>query len=903
MSLPHIIQLNDRVFHPDHPEYGFGNVRLIEDNLLDDQRNCQVAFDWIPGLTSATESILQTALKIETGTAIPPNEWGSTEDLQRRLGSAFAMAENSRTGAFIRSFTTPLPHQAFLLDKIVSHNRFGHVIADDVGMGKTIEAGLIIATLRQQNPRSRILVLCPAGVVLQWQDEMEEHFGLAFSIAGRDFKAEHLASWSNNALILASLDTLKQDRHRDVLKQVPPFDLVVSDEAHRLTAKREFLTNELYRTQNYRFIEWLSQEKAVNWVERSDGTPRSPRLLLLTATPHQGDDLRFAYLLQLARPDQIDAESAVEHGGALSDAAVLEECITRTAKKRAVDWSGRSIFKGHESRTLDIDLKEEEQAVLADLTRYVLQEMRFAPQSRGDQLVRALALHTFQKIAASSWAALESAMRNRLNGDLRTSDEFAEEGSMGQEFSFVGDQAEQLAIRFLLARIESLPVNSKWDRFADLVSPGKGFREEGERILIFTQYRRTQEWLAERLTERGERVAIIHGGLNLDERKRQRAFFESDGTILISTEAGSEGANLHRKCHLEINYDLPWNPMRLLQRIGRLDRYGQKHIVRVVNLRAPLSWDSEISVKIATKLDSVQASMGQVADEDYSTMILGQVHEAIDVAEVMRNSNWGKDAQVIDAAVDDAVQRILSRKSALDQLFRDSMGMPEDFDNSAPAMASEDFRQAFAWVAGGHNVMLRQTRTSENRLLRGVYHFTLPEAFRGGLKASREAYLVFDREVFAEVRGEVLGTARGQEIKPSLAGFGDPVTDWFFRTGLRAQENRSVFSLRRNPDATDRGSWWIAYGARWKQSANWSGPDAVFTFSIDAEGSVLGQISTEVAFSMLRSANPGAPVAVSLPRLEGVWGAARSELRATIAQGIDTRHLALFPIGLIQWLD
>ena len=428
MSLPHIIQLNDRVFHPDHPEYGFGNVRLIEDNLLDDQRNCQVAFDWIPGLTSATESILQTALKIETGTAIPPNEWGSTEDLQRRLGSAFAMAENSRTGAFIRSFTTPLPHQAFLLDKIVSHNRFGHVIADDVGMGKTIEAGLIIATLRQQNPRSRILVLCPAGVVLQWQDEMEEHFGLAFSIAGRDFKAEHLASWSNNALILASLDTLKQDRHRDVLKQVPPFDLVVSDEAHRLTAKREFLTNELYRTQNYRFIEWLSQEKAVNWVERSDGTPRSPRLLLLTATPHQGDDLRFAYLLQLARPDQIDAESAVEHGGALSDAAVLEECITRTAKKRAVDWSGRSIFKGHESRTLDIDLKEEEQAVLADLTRYVLQEMRFAPQSRGDQLVRALALHTFQKIAASSWAALESAMRNRLNGDLRTSDDFAEEG-------------------------------------------------------------------------------------------------------------------------------------------------------------------------------------------------------------------------------------------------------------------------------------------------------------------------------------------------------------------------------------------------------------------------------------------------------------------------------------------
>jgi len=893
------IQLNDRVFSPDHPEYGFGAVKLIDENILDDQRTCQVAFDWVAGLTAASETSLRPALQISSGNPIPANEWGILEDLQRRLGVALAMAENSRTGSFIRSFVTPLPHQAFLLEKIHAQNRFGHVIADDVGMGKTIEAGLIIAAMRQADPRARILILSPAGVVLQWQDEMEEHFGLDFSIVGRDFNPKSLPNWKNHSLILASLDTLKQEAHQETLKQIPPFDLVICDEAHRLTAKREFLSNELYRTRNYRFIEWMSTERIVEWVMRGDGSPRSPRLLLLSGTPHQGDDLRFAYLLQLARPDCIDAEAAAEDGGMLADPAILEECITRTAKKRAVDWHGKSIFKGHESQTLDIELQEDEREVLDALSRYVLKEMTFA--SDGNPLIRALAMHTFQKIAASSWAALERALQNRLNDDFDKRDPDAGEGSDGSEFGATLEESEQRAIKDLLEQISGLSRNSKWDRFAELVEPANSFRDPGDRLLIFTQYRRTQEWLTEELEARGEKVALIHGGLGLDERKRQRAYFESEATILISTEAGSEGANLHRKCHLEINFDLPWNPMRLLQRIGRLDRYGQKYKVKVVNLRAPLSWDSEISARIALRLESVQTSMGQVADEDYTAMILGEVHESINVPDVIRQSNWGKDDSVIDTTVDKAVQKILSRKSALDQLFRESMGMPEDFGKSAPTLKADDFRQAFAWAASGQNIQLKETRTSDNRFLKGVYHFTLPTAFRGGLRPNREAYLVFDRETFSDVRGEVIGTARGQEIKPTLAGLGDAVTDWFFRSGLQASSAKTAFALTRPDSVANEETWWIVYSARWKQSAHWSGPDALFTFALNRDGEISREVPAEAVFQALRNASQAPHSSERLPPLEASQQSARDGLRKVLSPGTKPDNLSLFAFTVIRW--
>jgi superfamily II DNA or RNA helicase len=897
-----MIQVNDRVLHPAHPEYGFGIVNLVQGSLLDDDPTCQVAFDWKPGLEPVAASSLQAATQIDSKRPIRDVDWGGAEELQRRLGAALAISENSRTGTFTRSFTKPLPHQAYLLDKIVSHNRYGHMIADDVGMGKTIEAGLLIVTERQRNPHARILVLSPAGVVLQWQDEMDDHFGLEFSIIGRELNPTHLPSWKNNSLFLSSLDTLKQEQYRDTLAKLPPFDLVICDEAHRLTARRNVLTGDLETTQNYRFIQWLTQEQqAVEWVYRSDGSPRSPRLIMLSATPHQGDEERFARLLQLGRPDKVDLEPQVE--GQFFNPGDLSECITRTAKKRAVDWAGKSIFMGHESRTLDIDLSGEELEVLTLLTRYVLETMTFKDGGPGDALTRALAMHTFQKIAASSWAALESAMSNRLSGTSEENDRIGSEGSLGEEFGFGGGDAEGEAIKEILAGIKALPSNSKWEQFRLLVTPGSSFREAGDRVLIFTQYRRTQSWLREKLESRGERVAVIHGGLSLDERKAQRVFFECEGTIMISTEAGSEGANLHRKCHLEINYDLPWNPMRLLQRIGRLDRYGQKHRVRVVNLRAPSSWDSQIALRIDQRLGSVQQDMGLVADEDYRAMILGEIHGEINVAKVMASAKWGSGSDAIESVIEDAIQRTLSRKDEFNRLFDDKLGMPDNYDKTPATLSTDDFRQAFTWAAGGQDVTLKETRTSENKFLKGVYHFTLPPAFKVTFKASKEVYLVFDREIYAEVKGEVLGRAKGQAITPSLGGFGDPVTDWFFRSSLKAGDAHSVFAVRRHEDMPAKASWWITFVARWKRSASWAGPDAIYTFALDVDGEVVEQVSTEAAFGKLAGLKPGAPEVGSLPQLSSAQRAAVEKLKATVPAGLDQRHLNLFPLLVVKWTD
>ena len=901
------IQTNDRVFHPEHPEHGYGIVRLVEESVLSDERICQVAFEWVPGLTAAPETALHRVPGIDSGRRIETDEWGGIEFLQRRLGAALVMAENSQTAAFIRSFTMPLPHQAFVLEKILTHRRFGHVIADDVGMGKTIEAGLIIATLRQRDPQCRVMVLCPAGVVLQWQDEMDDHFGLRFSIAGRDFTADRAANWDSHPLVLASLDTLKQERLRNTLKSAPPFDLVVCDEAHRLTARREFLSNDLYRTQSYRFVEWLVQEHVVDWELSGDGRPRSPRLVLMSATPHQGDDLRFAYLLQLARPDMIEAETAAQPDGILTVTATLEECLTRTAKKRAVDWSGKSIFLGHETKTLDVPLTVKEKAALQRLERYVQNEMVFM-ETKGEALVRALAMHTFQKIAASSWAALRAALATRLekaggvkvDGNGNGGEEAA---SMAGEFDFLGGGSEREALKDVLETVSAIERDSKWLTFQELIRPGAGFREEGDRILIFTQYRVTQSWLAERLAQADEKVMLIHGGLNLDERKTQRIAFENEGTILISTEAGSEGANLHRKCHLMVNYDLPWNPMRLLQRIGRLDRYGQKSKVRVVNLQAPESWDAMISQKIEAKLATVQARMGLVADEDYRTMILGGIHEAVSVPGMMKACAWGADEQGIDASLDEAVQSLLSRKSSLDSLFLESLGMPENYGQGSPALTSDAFRQVFAWAAAGHGIVLRETRTSDNKFIKGVYHFTLPEAFRGGLRPSRDCHLVFDRDVFAEVRNTSLGRVRGQEIKPMLAGFGDAVTDWFFKGALQATGSSEIYTIKRPTEADESEAWWVVFAARWKGSGAWAGPDAVLVCSMDEAGEVIRLVESSVVARML----PVAEVSMkfkgseTIPNFGPSLAKCKDWLRERVDMNSQARNLHLGIVALLRF--
>src|SRR6266487_3619818 len=219
-----LLQPNTRVIHRTHPEYGFGLVRYVEEDAFGDAR-LQVAFDHLDNLENVAPD--QVEVVPDPLADAVAGRWGDLAAFRRKLAAGLVIAENNLTGGFTKAAVQPLPHQAFLLDKVLSAERFGHVLADDVGLGKTIEAGLLITCLMRREPRQRVMVVCPAGLALQWKDEMDDHFGLNFTILGSDFDGKLASNWRTQPLVIAPIDRLKRDEYRELLRQLGAFDLVV----------------------------------------------------------------------------------------------------------------------------------------------------------------------------------------------------------------------------------------------------------------------------------------------------------------------------------------------------------------------------------------------------------------------------------------------------------------------------------------------------------------------------------------------------------------------------------------------------------------------------------------------------------------------------------------------------
>ncbi len=816
---------NTRVIHRAHPEYGFGIVRYVEEDALGEAR-LQVAFDHLDQLQP---------LRPEEVEAVPDpmddaaaGRWGDVAAFQRKLAAGLVIGEHNLTSCFIRSMVQPLPHQVHVLDRVVSYNRFGHVLADDVGLGKTIEAGLVIASLLRREPPQRILIVCPAGLALQWQDELEDHFNLHFSILGTNFDGKRAASWRTQTAVIAPIDRLKREEYRELLQQAGAFDLVICDEAHRLTARRNAINQELEKTANYRLFEFLVQSRLIRHVENPDRTPRSPRLLLLSGTPHQGDDERFLRLLHLARPDLFQPDERLVTEQLTREA--LAETLTRTPKSRAVDWEGRKLFKGHDATTIEVPWTPAELEVSRLLTQYILKSLDNARHGdRGFALVVELVMHTFHKIAASSWRALEAALARRREGLKRRQqrleelfeqmDEDGDEDRAHLDLDRVLDaffEEEQTLLDTLLERLRALPRDSKWERCAELLRQIEE-REPGAKVLFFTQYRATQDELCARLAALfpEARVEVIHGDTPPEQRREARRRFERESRFLVSTEAGGEGINLQKACHLMVNYDLPWNPMRLQQRIGRLDRYGQTQRVQAFNLRVPESWDARISQRIFERLAVIQRTMNLAGlNEDYREMLLGEVAERLDPTSLFARAMRGD--EVSDAEVDDWVREAAKSVERLQALLGDAGGFNGNPGPWRPVLTADDFKLAFELALERHGLRLQTTRNSANQFVPGVYHFRLPDAFRDPVfRPERTCHVVFDREVFQRVRDEDLGRVRGQPIRPILAGFGEPVTDWLFQGALEASPQESAFCLRAAKDWPHGEGWLLVYALRW----------------------------------------------------------------------------------------
>jgi len=718
------IEMNQRVTVEGRPDLGVGEVVRVQE--IGGIHQADVLFDRAGG--RHIETILVERLRpardlwdrLEARDFDPPLDF-----LLKQLAYQFPL--QNAGGELSNSRTRLLPHQILLTHSLVNASRRKFLIADEVGLGKTIEAGMIVRELIARHQANRILIICPAGLTKNWQGELNDCFRLDFEILGRDFIDDRPAVWERHDRVIASIDRLKKGPRMDRLLAGPKWDVVIFDEAHHLTRKNKGKSI----TQNYRLAEALR------------GHTRD--LLFLSATPHQGDQYQFWSIIRLLDEELFETPDVMlDHRGLLS------RVMFRRAKREVTDALGKPIFMRRQVHSQKFPLGIREREFYEKLTDYLregygvagLGESRTTTQQRAIGFV----MTTFQKIMSSSPRAIKQALRRRLLA-LLARKQLRMEASHAREM-FSGEAARQLLalqaeLRQLAVDILRLAPSASQDSEADayiaqikqrlarryeeevtewaldseeeaeaaifadaeipeeadkvrillrlvpagtdrkfdtLVRAIEDIRREfpKEKFLIFTQYRETQEFLAEELSTLygEEKIALLHGGLLEDKIEAVERFWEEDGAqFLISTSAGGEGINL-QVCRVMFNYDLPWNPMAVEQRIGRIHRYGQQDTVQVYNLIAEDTVEERIYILLEGKLTEIAAAIGKVdahgeVVEDFRSEILGFLGSSPNYQELYKKALVDRDYKRTEAEISQAIERARQASEALRSLTQD----------------------------------------------------------------------------------------------------------------------------------------------------------------------------------------------------------------------------------------
>lgn len=566
--------------------------RVVDTDTLWGQATCLV---WLPRRGTAVR-VLQKRLA--------PLKSGESHLLDRLsyISAAARIADSLERDALIAPLegtVIPLPHQLLALQRAISGDRIRYLLADEVGLGKTIEAGLILRELKIRGLVRRILVVAPAGLVLQWQSEMKSHFNEDFRVilpgslsalrqAGAIDENDNL--WRMHPQVICPLDSVKpidsrrgwsqeqlarynRERFEDLVSA--GWDLIIIDEAHRIGGSTE-------QVARFKLGDALAQV--------------APYLLLLSATPHQGKSDAFRRLIGFLDADALPGDEAI------SREAVVPFVI-RTEKRRAIDAEGNPLFKPRFTQLVPIEWGAahlEQRALYNAVTEYVRDGYNRAIKEK--QTAVGFLMILMQRLITSSTAAIRTSLERRLavldlpQGQLSLFPEDVGEDWSGldgqQQLDTIlrtrlkGLKDERKEVELLLSaarRCEASGPDVKAEALLERIQQQQ--REENDptlKVLIFTEFVPTQVMLAEFLERRGFAVVLLNGAMDLEERRQAQRRFATDAQILISTDAGGEGLNL-QFCHVIVNYDLPWNPMKIEQRIGRVDRIGQKHIVRAMN--------------------------------------------------------------------------------------------------------------------------------------------------------------------------------------------------------------------------------------------------------------------------------------------------------------------------------
>ncbi len=611
-----------------HPRFGSGTI------IVDQGETVIVRFgDRIESCEKG-----ELARRISLTEAAKLGHWSSSLEVTLKGQAAAIRSLNDAWGVFSRSRIDLLPHQLWVCHRALQQWPIRLLVADDVGLGKTVEAGLILWPLLSSGKVRRLLILTPASLVEQWQYRLRTLFDIRMSMYRPEIDTPKADFWSTHQQVVASLPTMRSDRkgRHERLLDAPAWDMLIVDEAHHLNAEEG-----TGKTLGFRFVERLVQENRIT------------SCLFFTGTPHRGKPFGFWSLMSLLQPELFDPRRPETE-----QLPLLRPVLIRNFKQKVTDMAGNRLFQPVINHPETYAYNEAEAEFYKILTRFIMAGNAYASglDKTGRRQVT-LVLIAMQKIASSSVAAIRSALRKRLvnlqgqvakfnqeQSIIEGTDDEAEEDLFAaferweKEAKFQLMTNELPHLQALIDAAELIGEESKVLRLVDLIYN----QFTGRSVLLFTEYKATQALVISTLMARfGEgSVGFINGddrlvGVRLPSgreavltaNRETTADHFNQGKIrfLVSTEAGGEGIDLQARCHTLIHVDLPWNPMRLHQRVGRLNRYGQSQPVEVVTLRNPHTVESRIWGKLENKLAHIMEALGHAMDEpeDLMQMVLG----------------------------------------------------------------------------------------------------------------------------------------------------------------------------------------------------------------------------------------------------------------------------------------
>jgi superfamily II DNA or RNA helicase len=648
------------VYSTDHGQL----CRVIESETLWGETTCRV---WLPS-QDAVVRVRAEQLKRPDEALVQVPEAVSYVAAAARVADAVTQ---DVLLAPIEASVIPLPHQIRALGRAIEHDHVRYLLADEVGLGKTIEAGLVMRELKLRGLVRRTLVIAPKGLVTQWVAEMQTHFGEEFRLLiPSDFSAYRRIAredniWRAYDQVVTPLDSVKplegrrgwsrqkmdeynRERFEDLI--AAGWDLVIVDEAHRLGGSSD-------QVARYKLGQGLAEA--------------APYLLLLSATPHQGKTEAFHRLVSLLDED------AFPDIGSVSRERV-QPYVIRNEKRRAIDAQGAPLFKPRRTQLVPVTWQPrhaQQQRLYEAVTDYVRDGYNQAMREKRTHVGFLMIL--MQRLVASSTSAIRTTLERRLEAlqtpeeqlslfPFMSDEEWADLDGQEQVDTLLGTRLkalknERAEVKLLLEAAQACEragPDAKAEALLELIYRLQ--QEEGDpelKILVFTEFVPTQAMLRSFLTDRGFTVACLNGSMDMDERRQAQEEFAERARILVSTDAGGEGLNL-QFCHAVVNYDMPWNPMRIEQRIGRVDRIGQTHAVRAANLLFEETVEFRVREVLEEKLAVILREFGvDKASDVLDSAQGGQIFEHLYVDAILHPE------EVVEK-VEDLIDRIREQAEA-----------------------------------------------------------------------------------------------------------------------------------------------------------------------------------------------------------------------------------------------